>query len=225
MLLPPSMLAAQFSLLGLQPAGTVVLVAGEKVHDATLAAMAFERLGHPDCAILDGGFTKWAQEGRAVDAALPAVAATTYPVRQDADSFTVDAGAVVSSLGKPGTVIIDVRPADFYAGRKSDEARAGHIPGAINRPYTEDVLTDTNKVASLTPTDALAAAYARLIPSRDADIIVHCRTGHQASQTYFVLKHILGYSRVRWYDGGWTEWSARSELPVAAGASAAPSGL
>jgi len=43
---------------------------------------------------------------------------------------------------------------------------------------------------------------------------VHCRNGHQASQTYFGLKHLLGYSNVRWYDAGWTEWAARRELPV-----------
>ena len=45
-------------------------------------------------------------------------------------------------------------------------------------------------------------------------VIVHCRTGHQASQTYFVLKRLLGYTNVRWYDAGWTEWAARQELPI-----------
>jgi thiosulfate/3-mercaptopyruvate sulfurtransferase len=46
------------------------------------------------------------------------------------------------------------------------------------------------------------------------EVIVHCRTGHQASQTFFVLKRLLGYPNVRWYDAGWTEWAARSELPI-----------
>jgi thiosulfate/3-mercaptopyruvate sulfurtransferase len=66
----------------------------------------------------------------------------------------------------------------------------------------------------LKPTRELAEAYAKLIPSTDAPVIIHCRTGHQASQTYFVLTRLLGYTRVRWYDAGWTEWAARSELPV-----------
>jgi thiosulfate/3-mercaptopyruvate sulfurtransferase len=121
---------------------------------------------------------------------------------------------VAAALGKPGTTIIDVRPKDFYTGKKSDEARAGHIPGALNRPYTEDVITSSNKVTAFKTLDTLAAAYGRMIPSKDAEVIVHCRTGHQASQTYFVLKHLLGYSNVRWYDAGWTEWAARRELPV-----------
>ena len=45
-------------------------------------------------------------------------------------------------------------------------------------------------------------------------VIIHCRTGHQASQTYFVLKHLLNYQKVYWYDAGWSEWASRSELPV-----------
>lgn len=75
-------------------------------------------------------------------------------------------------------------------------------------------MVSSNQVVAFKPLDALATAYGQLIPSKEAEIIVHCRTGHQASQTYFVLKHLLGYSNVRWYDGGWTEWAARGDLPV-----------
>lgn len=214
MLLPVAMLAAQFSLLGLQPSDTIVLVSGDKLYDTTLAGMAFERLGHMDYAVLNGGYAKWAQEGRPTDAALPAVTESKYPVKKDADDFTVDFQTVAAQLGKPGVVIIDVRPTDFYTGKKSDEARAGHIPGAISRPFTEDVITSSNKVVSFKPTDALVVAYRQIIPSKDTEVIVHCRTGHQASQTFFVLKRLLGYPNVRWYDAGWTEWAARSELPI-----------
>ena len=103
-----------------------------------------------------------------------------------------------------------MRPAAYYSGEKSDEARAGHIPGAINRPYTEDV----DISASFKPTEELAAAYSALIPDKQTQVTVHCRTGHQASQTFFVLKHLLGYADVRWYDAGWTEWATKLELPV-----------
>jgi thiosulfate/3-mercaptopyruvate sulfurtransferase len=214
MLLPPAMLAAQFSLLGLQPSDTVVIVSGDKLYDTTLVGMAFERLGHTNYAIMNGGYAKWAKERRPADAALPAVTESKYPVKQDVDNFTVKFRTVAATLGKPGTVIIDVRPVDFYTGKKSDEARAGHIPGAINRPFTEDVVTSSDKVVTFKPTEALAAAYSRIIPSKNTEVIVHCRTGHQASQTFFVLNRLLGYSNVRWYDAGWTEWAARSELPI-----------
>jgi len=208
------MLAAQFSLLGLRASDSVVIVSGDKLYDTTLAGMAFERMGHMNYAVMNGGFAKWMQEGRPTDAALPVVTNSKYPLKTDADDFTVDFQAVVAQLGKPGVVIIDVRPTDYYTGKKSDEARAGHIPGAISRPFTEDLVSGSSKVVSFRPSTALAAAYGRIIPSKDTLVIVHCRTGHQASQTYFVLKRLLGYSNVRWYDAGWTEWAARPELPI-----------
>jgi thiosulfate/3-mercaptopyruvate sulfurtransferase len=215
LLLPSPLLAAHLSWMGVQPSDTLVIVPGDRPHDATLAALALERLGHLDYAILNGGHSRWIQEGRPTDTALPAIPPSAYPVPPASDRFTADYQAVAAGVGKPGVVILDVRPADFYSGKKSDEARAGHIPGALNRPYTEDVVTASNKVVTFKSTADLAAAYAELIPARDADIIVHCRTGHQASQTYFVLTRLLGYPNVRWYDAGWTEWAARPELPVA----------
>jgi thiosulfate/3-mercaptopyruvate sulfurtransferase len=63
--------------------------------------------------------------------------------------------------------------------------------------------------------DELAKAYEKIIPSKETPVIVHCRTGHQASQSFFVLKRLLGYKNVYYYDAGWTEWAARQELPVA----------
>ena len=214
MLLPPAMLAAQFSLMGLRVSDAITIVSGDKLYDTTLVGMAFERMGHMNYAVINGGYAKWAQEDRPTNAALPVVTNSKYPIKTNADNFTVDFQSVVAQLGKPGVVIIDVRPTDYYTGKKSDEARAGHIPGAISRPFTEDLVTGSSKVVSFKPTAALAAAYSRIIPSKDTLVIVHCRTGHQASQTYFVLKRLLGYSNVRWYDAGWTEWAARPELPI-----------
>jgi thiosulfate/3-mercaptopyruvate sulfurtransferase len=62
--------------------------------------------------------------------------------------------------------------------------------------------------------DLLKAEYARLGVSEDTPVIVHCRTGHQASQTFFLLRHVLGLKSVRWYDGSWLAWSLREDLPV-----------
>jgi thiosulfate/3-mercaptopyruvate sulfurtransferase len=210
MLLPAPVLAAHVSQMGLRPDDTVVLMAGDKMQDATLAALALERIGHRRVAVLDGGFPKWAAEKRPVGTALPAVTPSAYPAAGP-DAFTVGAADVLAR--KSGTTVLDVRPAENYTGAKSDEPRAGHIPGAINRPYTADV-EKKDGATVLKPVAALEAEYARLLPDRDAPVIVHCRTGHQASQTWFVLKHLLGYRNVRWYDASWTEWSARPELPV-----------
>jgi rhodanese-related sulfurtransferase len=98
---------------------------------------------------------------------------------------------------------------------------AGHIPGAVNQPFTADV-SKKDGIALFKPTDELAAACAGIIPSWEAAVIVHCRTGHQAGQTFFVLKHFLGYLKVLCHDAGWTKWAARPELPFETEASSSP---
>ena len=132
------------------------------------------------------------------------------------EQFSVGYQTVLAHSQARTAVLLDVRPADCFSGKKSDEARAGHIPGAINRPFTLDVATN-NAVTSLKALSELTEAYGKLIEDKDLPIVVSCRTGHQASQTYFVLRHLLGYRRVSWYEGGWSEWASRPELPVAAG--------
>ncbi|MCL6622341.1 MAG: YeeE/YedE family protein [Syntrophobacterales bacterium] len=217
MLLPAELLAAHFSLIGVTPRDLVVLIPGEKMHDATLVGMAAERLGHRRYAILQGGMAKWLKEKRPLTTALPAAAPSSYyPVQPGADDFTVDARAVLEASQQGRPLILDVRPAEYFRGEKSEEARAGHIPGARNRPFSEDVVAGPEGVF-FKPAAELAAAYARLLPDKQSPVIVHCRTGHQASQTFFVLKRLLGYRQVKYYDAGWSEWASRPELPVAPG--------
>ncbi|MBU0718034.1 MAG: YeeE/YedE family protein [Planctomycetes bacterium] len=216
MLLPARMIAEHLSQMGIEPYDLIVLVSADKVHDATLAGIALERVRHRLYAVLGGGWGKWVGEGRPRDTALPIVIPSSYYADELADHFTVDYTAVLQHLQDHSALIIDVRPAEYYTGAKSDEARAGHIPGALNRPFTED-LTGTDKYKAFKPIEELKQAYSQLIPSRDATVIVHCRTGHQASQTFFVLRQLLGYRNVLWYDAGWSEWAARPELPIQAG--------
>jgi 3-mercaptopyruvate sulfurtransferase SseA/uncharacterized membrane protein YedE/YeeE len=219
LLLPSDLLARHLSLMGIRPADTVILVCGHipgdaelgnGVRDATLVGMGLERVGHAKWALLDGGFARWVNEQRPVSTELPKITASQYPIPSAQDSFTVDANAVLERVGDKQTVIIDTRPADYFRGDKSDEARAGHIPGAVNRPMKADLGADER----LKPVPELEQAYSAIISAKDTPVIVHCRTGHQASQTYFILTRLLGYTNVKWYDASWTQWAAIPELPV-----------
>ncbi|MBI9090589.1 MAG: YeeE/YedE family protein [Desulfobacterium sp.] len=213
-LLPAVMLAEHFSMMGVRPTDLVVLVCTDKRQDGTLVGMACERLRHGNYALLRGGFSKWVAEKHALDTILPSIEPFQYPVPDRPETFTVTAKEVLAAMGRPGTVILDVRPGDYFTGKKQDEARGGHIPGAINRPFNEDV-TKTDTYTEIKSVDALESAYGKLIPTKKTPLIVHCRTGHQASQTFFILVRLLGYTDVSWYDAGWTEWAARPEFPVA----------
>lgn len=214
MVMPAELIVAKLSLMGILPKDLIVLVYdGDKIRDATVIAMALERVGHSRYAILDGGFDKWMAEAKPIGNALPQVKRSTYPVKPGADTFSVSYATVLSHVQKRSALVLDVRPEDYFTGKKTDEARAGHIPGAVNRVFSADLLK-SDAYTGFKPPAELIKSYGGIITSLDTPVVVHCRTGHQASQTFFVLKHLLGYRNVYWYDAGWTEWAARPELPI-----------
>ena len=212
MLQPVDMLIRHVSYMSITPNDNIVIVYGNKTQDATLVGIALERIGHKSYKILNGGFAAWKSVNKPVVTELPETVISSYP-NKGTDKFSVDYKTVLQYIKSKKAIIIDVRPSDYYNGSKSDEARAGHIQGAVNRPFTEDIIV-VNETAQFKTVEELAKAYEQIIPSKDSTVIVHCRTGHQASQTFFVLKRLLGYRNVLWYDAGWSQWAAIQELPI-----------
>jgi thiosulfate/3-mercaptopyruvate sulfurtransferase len=216
MLLDADLLAQRFGALGIGAETPVVVYAQDKLQDATLAILAFLRTGHTAVAILEGGIQRWAAERRPLVADPPQVAPVQYRVRPGADVFTISTDEVAALVQNRAATVLDVRPPEFFRGEKSTEARPGHIPGAVNRHFQRDLLRADDGLC-FRPRDELLRDYAALGLGPEQPVVVSCRTGHQASQAYFVLRHLLGFRDVRWHNGSWTEWAERADLPAALG--------
>lgn len=220
---PVAELVAIFGGLGVDADTEVVAYADEKLQDATHAALVLALLGHRRVAVMEGGWKAWKAQGRPVEtAAAPARAPRTYVPVAGADAFAVRLDAVAAAQRAGAPAILDVRPGDAFRGEVSTEARPGHIPGSLHRDHRDDVLADPSGTW-WRPLSDLRAAYERLGIRPDAPVVVSCRTGHQASLTWFTLTYLLGAKDVRWYDGSWKEWAAHPELPAANPSSKAPS--
>jgi len=208
---------ALFSRLGLGPGRPVVIYSAGETRDidATYLAWILEGLGQPSVYVLDGGFGKWSLENRAVTRRYPLIEPTAFaPVAFTPDRATLE--DVNAALTARGVVIVDARNPDQYAGRAGAQLRRGHIPGAVNHFWQGD-LTKLEFATVWKARDELRASYAAQGITPDKTIIAYCNGGLESSHVYFALHNLLGYSRVRVYDGSFTEWAERLELPVKAG--------
>ena len=189
---------------------------------AAYALWVFSLFGHEDVRLLDGGRDKWIAEGRADhDRARPTRAATEYPVvERDDSTLRAYKEDVLAHLGKP---LIDVRSPEEYNGSRTSAPaypeegalRAGHIPSAKSVPWARAVAED----GGFKPRAELDAIYRDEVGLADGDeIVAYCRIGERSSHTWFVLQHLLGFEKVRNYDGSWTEWGSAVRVPIATGA-------
>jgi thiosulfate/3-mercaptopyruvate sulfurtransferase len=178
--------------------------------DATRVGWTLSLSGVAQVAILDGGYRKWADEGREVSTQMVTPKSTAY-------SAVIDRSAVASRafvkehIGK--TTIIDNRGAKVYFGAAIElfAPRPGHIPGAVNLPtpwiYTEEgTLIDTGELEAM----AINAAG----PDKTKDIIVYCGAGGFGSTWWFLLTKMFGYQKVRLYDGAAQDWVRDPDAPL-----------
>lgn len=160
-------------------------------------------------SILDGGLPAWQAEGRPVTkevSSVPLGSFTPHPK----PSVAVDAAWLQSNLHNGSVAIIDARLPEFYTGANAGGMkRAGHIPGAVNIPFSD--LVD-NKTRLKNP-GTLGEMFKAADIKPGSHVVAYCHIGQQASLVYFVAK-LLGYE-VSLYDGSFEDWSARSDLPVA----------
>ena len=170
--------------------------------------------GFERAAIIDGGYAQWRKQNLPVDTKAPSQSAGNFAAKAN-PARIADKTYVQQSLGKTGIIILDVRSPDEYQGNIKSSQRVGHIPGAINLDWVNN-LAMVEGVAKMKPAIELKQLYEKLGVTPDKEIIVHCQTGVRASQTYFTLKY-LGYGQVRVYDGSWEEWGNDPTLPLEVG--------
>jgi len=209
--------AALFSRLGVALDRPVVIYsAGETRNiDATFVAWLLAGFGHPRVYLLDGGYFKWQLEQRPIVRKYPRIPESRFPAgpfRPDRAELT----DVQEALRGGSALLVDARAPGQFAGDAGAQMRHGHIPGAINH-YWQDDLTREGFGFVWKDRAELRLAYQAQGITPDRDIIAYCNSASEASHVHFALRNLLGYPRVRVYVGSWTEWAEREELPIETG--------
>jgi thiosulfate/3-mercaptopyruvate sulfurtransferase len=191
----------------------VVYSAGESRNiDATFLVWLLQSLGHRQVYLLDGGFFKWQLEQRPLAEHYPKLA----PAPPAAGSFQpprVSLDEMRHAVATHTATLVDARPPEQYAGKAGAQMRKGHIPGAINH-YWQDDLQQEGFGHVWKPVAELRRAYEAQGITPDKNIILYCNSTTEATHVFFALHNLLGYPRVRIYTGSWTEWAEREDLPI-----------
>ena len=216
----PQAFAALMDRLGIGNDTQVVLYGGNNNWFAAYAYWYFRYYGHQAVALMDGGRRKWELEGRPLTKEAPEVAATTgYQVAGPVSEIRALRDQVARDLGMGGHGLVDVRSPEEYRGEllapphlpQEQAQRPGHIPGARNIPWVKAVDPETG---AFLPTERLRSLYEGLGVTPDLEVVAYCRIGERSAHTWFVLHELLGYPRVRNYDGSWTEWGSMVGVPI-----------
>ena len=199
---------------------TVVLYGDNNNWFAAYAYWQMKMFGHRRLKIMDGGRVKWIAEGRALTTDVPQPEARIYRAPQADSSLRATRDYVLSvASGDNNVGLVDVRAPAEYSGEllapanlpQEGAQRGGHIPGAANIPWATAVNEADGTFKSV---DELREIYGGKGITGDREIIAYCRIGERSAHTWFVLTQLLGYPKVRNYDGSWTEYGSIVGAPI-----------
>lgn len=198
---------------------TIVVFYGDKNNwFATYAFWLFEYYGHHNMKIMNGGRVKWVNENRPLTREVPSYPAVQYSAQPPENRIRAFREQVLLQ-SQAGIPLVDVRSPQEYTGEllhmpnypQEGAMRGGHIPGAVNIPWSQAVDAETGLFKS---PQALRELYQGKGVTPEVEIITYCRIGERSSHTWFVLKYLLGYPGVKNYDGSWTEWGNLVAAPI-----------
>jgi thiosulfate/3-mercaptopyruvate sulfurtransferase len=204
--------------LGIDNKTTLVFYGDKSNWFACYALWLFQYYGHKKVKVMNGGRAKWEQENRPLVKEVPSYPKTEYKAKKPNKSIRAFRQQVLkqSEARKP---LVDVRSPKEYSGElismpnypQEGATRGGHIPGAVSIPWAQAVNEADSTFKSA---EDLQALFEGKGVKPDEEVIAYCRIGERSSLTWFVLKYLLGYPKVKNYDGSWTEWGNLVDAPI-----------
>lgn len=209
----PGTMATTFGHLGIRAGTQVVAYDQDAGPYASRLWWMLRYVGHDAVAVLDGGWAKWLREGRPARSGEEQRPAATFAPRLRADMrVTVDEAA--TRIGNPGVLFVDARSPERFEGQPDPLDNVfGHIPGARNRFYKNNLAED----GTMRPPDALRVDFMRVLGDRSADqAVMYCGSGITACQNLLAMEY-AGLRGTKLFAGSWSEWESDPKLPVETG--------
>jgi thiosulfate/3-mercaptopyruvate sulfurtransferase len=197
----------------------VILYGGNNNWFAAYAYWYFKLYGHDAVQLLDGGRKKWELDGRPLSTDAVTREQTEFKAQEQDSSIRAFRDEVVAAINAKN--LVDVRSPDEFSGKllapahlpQEQAQRAGHIPSAINVPWSKAA----NEDGTFRSEEELRELYKEAGIDEGKATIAYCRIGERSSHTWFALHELLGYSDVKNYDGSWTEYGSLVGVPVEIG--------
>lgn len=212
---------ALMSSKGISNDDTVILYGGDNNWFAAYAYWCFKLYGHQDVKLLDGGRMKWELDRLPFTQEVTTRGSTRYTADEADTSIRALRDEALDAIGEMN--LLDVRSPEEFSGKllapanlpQEHPQRAGHIPTAVNVPWSQAVDGDGTFKSDID----LRALYGDAGIDFDKEIIAYCRIGERSAHTWFALHELLDQPDVKNYDGSWTEYGSLVGVPIAVGAS------